>query len=151
MLYTKDNPTYEQFLSHKDSNSIRFSNFNKLLPLKIIVHGFTNNRSTNWLHLMKNAILEVTLIAFTFQTLNLSIKKLFLKTQNANVLIVAWGEGCIYPLYNNASANIRVVGKELSILVKSIRNIFYPNNPNQFKVHCIGHSLGMNFNIYHLT
>ena len=62
MLYTKDNPTYEQLLTHKDSNSIRFSNFNKLLPLKIIVHGFTNNRSTNWLHLMKNAILEVTLI-----------------------------------------------------------------------------------------
>ena len=65
------------------------------------------------------------------------------KTENANVLIVAWGEGCIYPLYNNASANIRVVGKELSLLVKSIRNIFYPKNPNQLKVHCIGHSLGI--------
>ncbi len=59
-----------------------------------------------------------------------------------NIIIIAWGEGAKFPLYNNASSNIRVIGKEASILIRMIRSFFYRDEPNKLKIHCIGHSLG---------
>ena len=56
--------------------------------------------------------------------------------------MVAWGEGAIFPYYNNASSNIRVVGKEISLLTLEIAKIFFPADINWFRIHCIGHSLG---------
>ncbi len=61
MLFTRKNQHNEQMLSYRDLQTIRNSYFNKYLPLKIIVHGFGNNRDTPWAHNMKNAILNVNL------------------------------------------------------------------------------------------
>ena len=58
------------------------------------------------------------------------------------MLLVFWGDGGVFPLYNNASSNIRLVGKEIGLIVGNIREIFFPNFPKELNVHCIGHSLG---------
>ena len=64
------------------------------------------------------------------------------QVDNFNVIITGWGNGATFPYYNNASTNIRVVGKELSIVVDMIKTLFYRSDPENFRIHCIGHSLG---------
>ena len=44
--------------------------------------------------------------------------------------------------YANATANTRMVGKQIGLLVNSLRSVFYSSDPQDLKVHCIGHSLG---------
>ena len=55
---------------------------------------------------------------------------------------MAWGDGAVFPLYNNATSNTRVVGREIGLIVSRIREVFFPMYPNELNVHCIGHSLG---------
>lgn len=56
---------------------------------------------------------------------------------------MGWGDGAKFPLYNNASSNARLVGRELSLILDNITSVFYPNDPFSFIIHCIGHSLGI--------
>ena len=60
------------------------------------------------------------------------------------MIILVWGNGARAPFYTNASSNIRVVGKELSLIVKGIKTVFYADysTNNQLNVHCFVHSLG---------
>ena len=118
LLFTPTNKQKRQSISYKDTKSIRNSDFNSNLNTKFIVHGFAGNVETQWMHDLKNEILDV---------------------ENANVIIVGWGKGAEFPSYLNASANVRVVAREVAILVKNIKNVF---SPNRFNIHCIGHSLG---------
>jgi len=46
-------------LSYRDLDTIKNSNFDKSLPLKVIVHGFTNDLSWPWLYDLKDALLTV--------------------------------------------------------------------------------------------
>ena len=60
-----------------------------------------------------------------------------------NVISVDWGLGAPFPLYFNATANTRLVGRQTCILIKLIRKVFYQNVwSDNFNIHCIGHSLG---------
>lgn len=60
-----------------------------------------------------------------------------------NVITVDWGNGAVFPLYLNASANTRLVGRETCLLIKQIRKAFYQDIwSHDFNIHCIGHSLG---------
>lgn len=70
------------------------------------------------------------------------MKTEILKQEAANVIVVAWGNGATFPLYNNASTNTRLVGKQVGILVNKIRSQLFASNPRSLNVHCIGHSLG---------
>jgi hypothetical protein len=116
--------------SLNEKSSLQNSSYNKSLPLILISHGFYNDIKTKWLYLFKDALL---------------------KKIDANIVLVGYGEGAKFPFYFNASSNIRVVGKEISLLIKNIKTTFYPsattttktNSINQFKIHCIGHSLGL--------
>jgi len=64
-------------------------------------------------------------------------------------VLTGWGDGAAFPFYSNASSNIRVVGKELGLLVEQIKKVFYSSNEiNKFHVHCIGHSLGSHICAY---
>lgn len=56
-------------------------------------------------------------------------------------MIVSWVAS--YPNYKNAASNARVVGKELSLILNHISSLFFQSNKEAFKIHCIGHSLGM--------
>ena len=57
LYFSRKNVEEEQSLSYSDLDTIRNSNFDKDLPLKIIIHGFANNRSTPWVLQMKRALL----------------------------------------------------------------------------------------------
>ena len=69
----------------------------------------------------------------------------YFKIDNFNVIIVGWGNGATFPYYNNASTNIRLVGRELGLMINAIADTFYQTDPQMFRIHCIGHSLGSNF------
>jgi hypothetical protein len=56
--------------------------------------------------------------------------------------VVDWGAGAEFPLYNNASTNTRLVGRQLGLFINDMRNVYYSKVPKQLSVHCIGHSLG---------
>lgn len=121
LLFNKKNNNQEEGLSYTNLSIINGSSFDVSLPLKILVHGFTNNRSTPWLNKLKETILEV---------------------DKVNVIIVAWGNGTAMPFYSNSTANTRMVGRQTGLLVNAIREVFYKSNPRLLKIHCIGHSLG---------
>jgi hypothetical protein len=59
LLFNQKNSYKEESLSYKNLSVIENSNFDVNLPLKILIHGFSNNRSTLWLNLLKDTILEV--------------------------------------------------------------------------------------------
>ena len=40
-----------------------------------------------------------------------------------NILVVAWGNGSAFPLYNNATANIRLVGKQTGLVINNLDGI----------------------------
>lgn len=121
LLFSRANPTEYQTLTYKDLTSIQDSKYNRNLPLKFIIHGFSNNRETLWIKKLKDAIL---------------------KKDNVNVIVVDWGAGAEFPLYNNASSNTRLVGRQVCLLVKAVQKVFYESQPSDLKIHCIGHSLG---------
>jgi hypothetical protein len=58
LLFNEKNSFQEESLSHKNLTIIRNSNFDTNLPLKLLIHGFTNNRSTPWLVRLKDEILK---------------------------------------------------------------------------------------------
>lgn len=58
LLFTPKNPRFEQLLHYRDPESVKMSNFDTSLPLKIVIHGFDNTRETRWMHDIKNAILK---------------------------------------------------------------------------------------------
>ncbi len=61
------------------------------------------------------------------------------------MITVDWGIGAVFPLYNNASSNTRIVARQTCLLVKMIRKVFYQDMwSKDFNIHCIGHSLGGN-------
>ncbi len=77
LLFTSAHPNDGQFLSYRDLDTIKNSNFDKSLPLKVIVHGFTNNLSWPWLYDLKDALLTVIYSDLIFQVLRfLSLKHL---------------------------------------------------------------------------
>ena len=41
---------------------------------------------------------------------------IYTSKENVNILVVAWGNGSTFPLYNNASSNIRLVGKQTGLV-----------------------------------
>jgi pancreatic triacylglycerol lipase len=45
-------------------------------------------------------------------------------------------------LYNNASSNARLIGRQIGLFVNDMRRVFYAANPKDLKIHCLGHSLG---------
>lgn len=61
-----------------------------------------------------------------------------LKRKPQNVILVDWGNGSGFP-YNQATANTRVVGAEIAVLVSSLNRVLGTTNS---QYHLIGHSLG---------
>ena len=63
----------------------------------------------------------------------------FQERERVNVIAVDWGQGALYPLYNDASANTRLVGRQTCLLIKSIRKLYFNDIwDKDLHVHCIG-------------
>lgn len=92
--------------------------FNMSIPTKVIVHGFGSSCSNVWVYEMRSALMSV---------------------EDCNVLCVDWESGAIFPNYVRAAANTRLVGRQLSLLLGSMKERL---GLNLTTVHLIGFSLG---------
>ncbi|KAJ8305692.1 hypothetical protein KUTeg_016237, partial [Tegillarca granosa] len=116
LLYTRLNPATEQHLSYDDSVTLNTSNFDSSKMTRFIIHGFTHNGHRQWLANLVAALL---------------------KKEDSNVIVVDWGHGAGIP-YGQATANTRVVGAEIAVLIQSMIS----QGASASNMHLIGHSLG---------
>ncbi|CAF0740905.1 unnamed protein product [Adineta steineri] len=122
LLFTQETPTNPEFLFYNGNDkSIVESNLNSSRWLRIIVHGFINNRDSIWIKPLKDELLTLK------------------DNEISDVLVMDWGNGAKAPLYANAASNTRLVGKQLGLLLKKIHEM---KGFSYDKIHCIGHSLG---------
>ncbi|XP_013414568.1 pancreatic triacylglycerol lipase-like [Lingula anatina] len=124
-LYTRNNPDVPENISNSDRGaSLKSSSFNKDLPVKFITHGFTDSRNASWMKLMVDA---------------------FLKVGPMNVVLVDWENGAKAPNYPKATANTRLVGREIGLMVKLMVSKMKSKHS---LIHLLGHSLGAHISGY---
>ncbi|KAK3796928.1 hypothetical protein RRG08_032232 [Elysia crispata] len=116
-LYTRQNRDVPHLLLPHSRSSVINSNFNGSRPTKIIIHGFLQTGSTEYVLNMTKALLDKAPM---------------------NVIVVAWENGATFP-YSQAVANTRLVGAQLAALVDTM---VQGRGVDVAKVHIIGHSLG---------
>ncbi|CAF0756734.1 unnamed protein product [Rotaria sordida] len=122
LLFTQEAPETPEFLFYDTNDqSIIDSRLNSSRWLRIIVHGFTNNRNSIWIKPLQDELLKLK------------------DNELSDVLIVDWGHGAKFPLYTNAASNTRLVGKQIGLLLQKLHNM---KGFAYEKIHCIGHSLG---------
>lgn len=85
---------------------------------RVITHGFGSGCQHVWVYEMRTALMAV---------------------EDCFVMCVDWENGASLPNYVRASANSRLVGKQLSFLLKALNQT---NNLQISNVHLIGFSLG---------
>ncbi|EDV23027.1 expressed hypothetical protein [Trichoplax adhaerens] len=112
-LYTRGYSS-SQTLDYNNPSSISNSRFNGNIDTKIIIHGFSADSGSAWMHNMKNE---------------------FLKKGYFNVILVDWSGGSKTLNYDQASANTRVAGAMVGELTKALPT-------SKSRIHLIGHSLG---------
>ncbi|CAF0827221.1 unnamed protein product [Rotaria sordida] len=122
LLFTQEAPTNPEIFSY-DANdeSIMKSSINPSRWLRIIVHGFQNNRESVWIAKLKTELLKLK------------------NDEKSDVIVVDWGGGAKFPFYANAVANTRLVGKLIGLFLKKLHKL---KGISYDKIHCIGHSLG---------
>ncbi|XP_077504439.1 pancreatic lipase-related protein 2-like [Amblyomma americanum] len=94
--------------------------FSRPKDLVILVHGYTQNVNSTWMHELKEALL---------------------KEKDCNVIIVDWGRGCRSPKYLTAVGNTALVGRQISLLVQRLAKLFR-GAVTADRVHLVGFSLG---------
>ncbi|UJR21052.1 hypothetical protein I4U23_024152 [Adineta vaga] len=60
LFFTQETPTNPEFLFYDNDDSIRNADINPSRWLRIIIHGFTNNRESVWMKKLKNELLKLT-------------------------------------------------------------------------------------------
>ncbi|KAF8791254.1 Pancreatic triacylglycerol lipase like protein [Argiope bruennichi] len=118
LLYTRQHPKESDPLIASNADSIKKSSLNPKNPTKFIVHGFMDSEIFGpWMVKMKDE---------------------FLMHGDYNIIIVDWSGGNKPPYYQ-ATANTRVVGAEIDLLIKALEKHLKLKRSN---MHIIGHSLG---------
>jgi len=117
LLRTREQPDQDAVLRATDTTTISQSTFQGGRPTKFIVHGFLNTGFDSWVQEMSAALLE---------------------HGDYNVISVDWSGGSMPP-YTQATANTRLVGREIALLVNTLVAEF---GASAGDVHLIGHSLG---------
>ncbi|KAB7504504.1 Pancreatic triacylglycerol lipase [Armadillidium nasatum] len=118
-LHTREAPNIgiEYTVSADDLTSLENSPFDPTKPTKFICHGFIDKGTTRWLT---------------------EVAENLLKHGDYNVIRIDWGDGS-KPMYDQATANTRVVGLEIKHFVNTLIDTYGFDPAN---AHCIGHSLG---------
>jgi pancreatic triacylglycerol lipase len=118
LLHTRKNLKEHQILKVHDHDSIKNSLFNGKNPTKFIIHGFIDNQLFgDWMRTMKDE---------------------FLIAGDYNIIIVDWSGGNGLP-YGQATANTRVVGPVVAMLIEDLKNV---TGADLSTFHILGHSLG---------
>ncbi|KAK5644781.1 hypothetical protein RI129_006081 [Pyrocoelia pectoralis] len=92
--------------------------FNRDLPTKVLIHGFGSDCSHIWVYELRSALMAV---------------------EEMNVICVDWSKGAELPNYVKAVVNTRLVGKQVSNLLKGLME---KSGLLETHVHLIGFSLG---------
>ncbi|XP_057658000.1 uncharacterized protein LOC130894953 isoform X1 [Diorhabda carinulata] len=92
--------------------------FNGSLPTKVLVHGFGSDCNYIWVYEIRSALMAI---------------------EEVNIICVDWSNGASLPNYLKASANTRLVGKQLALL---LRGLVEKIGLSLKKTHIIGFSLG---------
>nr|XP_026690490.1 pancreatic triacylglycerol lipase-like isoform X1 [Ciona intestinalis] len=118
-LYTRLNRRTYNVLKYNDQTSINNSHFRAIRPTKFLVHGFVSSGETSWVQDMKNVLLDA---------------------EDVNVIVVNWEQGANPKLnYGQATANTRVVGAEIALLINRLEE---QSGALEKNAHIIGHGLG---------
>lgn len=59
LLYDNESPDEATILQYNNESSVRFSGFKRNYKLKVIVHGYGNDKNTPWLTDMKKEFFKV--------------------------------------------------------------------------------------------
>ena len=121
IVFRKDRPKLEISHDMTGEEAVDLLDRNDLLAKSrviFITHGFRTDKNKEWLHLMKDRMIE---------------------ERDQTVVIVGWGKGADIGLlnYEQASANCLAVGKWLSTHLIAIRN-----RSADINIWGLGHSLG---------
>ncbi|XP_045475370.1 uncharacterized protein LOC123681176 [Harmonia axyridis] len=92
--------------------------FNNSLSTKVLIHGFGSGCTHIWVYEMRSALMAV---------------------EEINVICVDWENGATLPNYVKATANTRLVGKQLAML---LQGLVKHNGLSLRNTHLIGFSLG---------
>ncbi|KFM59547.1 Pancreatic triacylglycerol lipase, partial [Stegodyphus mimosarum] len=118
LLYTRRNPKEAHQLIASEPETITGSPLDPKNPIKFIVHGFMDSELYGpWMVNMKDE---------------------FLMYGDYNVIVVDWSGGNKPPYYQ-ATANTRVVGAEIALIIQALEK--YAKIKRE-ECHIIGHSLG---------
>jgi len=112
-----DDVTRPEVVIYDDMESVAKSSFDPSKKTKILVHGFLSTCKGGEFEKMAAGLLDIL---------------------DVNVVRVDWSSGNGFP-YEQATANTRVVGAQIALFIRRLRDQFYMN-PADF--HIIGHSLG---------
>ncbi|XP_054708839.1 pancreatic lipase-related protein 2-like [Uloborus diversus] len=117
-LYTKLHPKEVHYLDVSKPNEITSSPLDPTHETKFIVHGFIDSTFYGkWMEQLKDNLLL---------------------QGDYNVIVVDWSKGNRLP-YTQATANTRVVGAEIALMIETLQKLL---NVNPMDCHIIGHSLG---------
>ncbi|PAA74650.1 hypothetical protein BOX15_Mlig007525g3 [Macrostomum lignano] len=122
-LYTRRSIISGQSLVYGDKSSVEKSNFDASRPTKIIIHGFLENGSEDWVNDMKKALLL---------------------HGDYNVIQLDWSRGNQLP-YTQATANTRVIGAMIAQMIVWLEAEF---GASRTSFHLLGHSLGAHVSGY---
>ncbi|XP_077498382.1 pancreatic triacylglycerol lipase-like isoform X2 [Amblyomma americanum] len=119
LVYSRANPKRGDVLKWSSTpEEVAKTTFNSSWPTKMLVHG--------WLD---------TIFFASWMT---EMKKAFLMVGDYNVILVDWQGGNSLP-YTQATANARLVGAEIALLIGKLEKAF---GAKQETFHILGHSLG---------
>lgn len=119
-LYTRANPQIKQALFKDDIISVQRSNYDPLRPLRVIVHGFQSNHSSD---------------------VNTYIRAAYLESSDVNVISVDWSTGSdrISINYGKSEEDVKTYGKILASFLDFLQS-HYNNTFDRTTI--VGHSLG---------
>lgn len=119
--------SFPKFINLDDPDYLHEVGINPTGPIYIITHGFLESGKAKWIERMVNLLLDQDVAGM------------------ATCIVVDWGGGSSPP-YNQASANIRLVGAITAHMIHLIAEEYRLKNLDH--VHMIGHSLGAHLSGY---
>jgi len=113
-VYTRSNPNNGQVITRTTIPPA----YDGSKQTTFLTHGWLGSKDNNWLHNMKNAILDLS---------------------EHNVIIVGWEGSSQQIWYPQSASDTRSVGTEIGLIAA---NLIARGGSAQARLYCVGHSLG---------
>jgi pancreatic triacylglycerol lipase len=119
---TRNEADAEELIPGKDA-LLEFSQYDGARSTVVIIHGWTDNSTSDWVVKTKNALLD---------------------KEDLNILVIDWAPGASQS-YLKGVGNARLVGAQISMLLQFVID---KTATTAAKIHIIGHSLGAHIAAY---